>query len=384
MKIVVTANYSPWSPYTGGGQRSAHCLASAFATFEHDVTAVFTRVFGESVPVPGDLPYRLRFARMPSRRSRVDAPLRPLTAATVAAEIVRLRPDVVHANGEEAALLGSLKSRLGFTLVVTPRYPSFPRQMFRQRPEFTARLDLWRRHTKYAMLGRALRAADRWCPTSESSGRVVRRAYGLDGDKMHVIRNGIGEDFLALSPVTSRRDELVFFGRLNRTKGVFDLLEAVSRLPGRAPRLCYVGRGEAAGTLRARARALGIRDRVDFVDWMAPAALARRVAHARIVVLPSWEESFGNAIAETMASGTPLVTTRVGSIPELADESTALLVPPRSPDALALAIARVLEQPEESHRRARAARALARSRFSWQRAAREFLELFARAGPRRE
>ena len=109
MRIFLTCNYSPWSAYSGGGQRSTHYLGSALSGRGHDVTVVFTKTPWDRVEPPPSLPYRLRWAVLPDYKSHIGAPLRVLTAWTVAGVIRReLAPDetaVVHAQGEEAARL---------------------------------------------------------------------------------------------------------------------------------------------------------------------------------------------------------------------------------------------------------------------------------------
>jgi glycosyltransferase involved in cell wall biosynthesis len=65
--------------------------------------------------------------------------------------------------------------------------------------------------------------------------------------------------------------------------------------------------------------------------------------------LPSWNEGMPNVVLEALASGRPVVATRVGGIPDVVDsEALGLLVPPRQPEALARALERVLSQPHDA------------------------------------
>src|SRR5213594_4578684 len=109
MRILLTCNYSPWSAYSGGGQRSTHYLGSALSGRGHDVTVVFTKTPWDLVHPPASLPYRLRWAALPDYKSHIGAPLRVLTAWTVAGvirrELAAGPTAVVHAQGEEAARL---------------------------------------------------------------------------------------------------------------------------------------------------------------------------------------------------------------------------------------------------------------------------------------
>lgn len=385
MRVILTVNFSPWSPYSGGGQRSTHNLASALAELRHDVTVVYTRPPWERFEVPAALPYRIRWAALASRRSRSGAPLRPLTAITVARAVAELvdtargEPVIVHGNGEEAALVPRLRPARRFGFVMTPRYPAFPEGMrdgsWRRR---LGGLRHWVRGTKYATLGVALRGADRFCPTSESSAEEVQRVYELDPKRRRVVPNGVSASFLDVRrPADTDAGPLVFFGRMAEEKGVIVLVEALGRLGDAAPPSVFIGRGPMVEPVRRRLTALGLGARVQLVPWLDAPALAERVASASMVVLPSFEESFGNAMAEAMATGTPLLSTRAGSIPEVVEDGVSgLLVAPGDPVALAAAIERLQAEPDLRARLGEAGRKRVRERFTWAAVARTFAAIY--------
>jgi glycosyltransferase involved in cell wall biosynthesis len=103
-----------------------------------------------------------------------------------------------------------------------------------------------------------------------------------------------------------------------------------------------------------------------------------------ISVLPSWREATSITGLESMASGLPLVATRVGGIPELVEEGeTGLLVAPRDPGALGAAIASLVEAPERRREMGRRARARAVSRFAWSAIAADTAALYRETGPGR-
>ena len=108
MRILLTCNFSPWSPYSGGGQRSTHELATALCREGHDVSVVFTRTPWEHFDVPS-VEYRLHWASFFGLRSRRAALLRPLNALSVLSAVKTLHReqplDVVHGNGEEVVLV---------------------------------------------------------------------------------------------------------------------------------------------------------------------------------------------------------------------------------------------------------------------------------------
>jgi glycosyltransferase involved in cell wall biosynthesis len=388
VRIALTVNFSPWSPYSGGAQRSTHNLASALVARGHDVTVVFTRAPGERFDVP-QTPYRVVWAPFFGRRSRRQAPLRPLNAVSVAWAIRKLaqrRLDAVHGQGEEAALCGPLRNRYGFIFVMTPRFPDYPKVLLQPGgPSIKDGVELLTRDPKYLVLGGALRSADWVCPTSESAASMVRAAFRIDAARVRVVPNGITQDFFEVEPRPDAvKGPLVFFGRLSTGKGIDTLIEALGKVKEKLPEVKIVGRGDLRGAMQQQVTELGLADRVEFVDWLDPPQLAEMLAGARLAVLPSREESFGNAIAEAVAVGCPVISTTVGSIPEIVDDGrTGTLVPPGDPGALAAAIDRTLATPQIAAALAEAGRLDVRERFSWDAVAAKFERRYQQAGPMR-
>ncbi len=381
-RIILTVNFSPWSLYCGGGQRSTHQLACALSERGHHVTVVFSKAPWEKLAHPADLPYAVRFASFMGIASRRNAPLRPLNAFSVSRIVAALIRDseetIVHSQGEEGALIPDLKRRRDFRFVVTPRYPDYPKELLAEHSPLWRRAALGVFDSKYLALGRAVRAADAVCPTSHASAEQVLRAFNVHRGKCHIVPNGVAPCFFDVVRRTdAHRGPLLFFGRLAESKGPDTLVEALGLLGPDAPRTVVVGRGDELGRLENRVGSLGLRDRVTFEGWKDPEQIARLLAGASAAVLPSREESFGNAMVETMAAGTPLVSTWVGSIPEVVDESRiGLLVSPDDPPALARAIQTLGDDVPRAEQMGRAGRDRVKQRFSWPATAAVFEEVY--------
>ena len=189
-------------------------------------------------------------------------------------------------------------------------------------------------------------------------------------------------------------DTLLFAGRLVEKKGVVYLLDAVARLraKGRAVTLTLAGDGPQRGALQAHAVRLGIDSVVRFLGAVDHAQLAGLFRQAAVAVVPSVvaadgdQEGFGLVIVEAMGCACPVVASRLPAINDIAvDGETALLVPPADPDALALAIARVLDDTDGAAQRAAAARLRVLERFGWESVGRRYADLLdrlARSGRR--
>lgn len=388
MRLVLTCNYSPWSAYSGGGQRSTHYLGSALAGRGHDVTVVFTKTPWDRVEPPPSLPYRLRWAALPDYQSHIGAPLRVLTAWTVAGvirrELAHGEVAVVHAQGEEAARLPSERAHRRFGLVVTPRYPSLPRLLFAAPRSLVRTIGLLSGYGKYAALGVALRGADVCAPPSRYGGELIQRAYGLPPDRIHPVHNGVPPEFLDFEwqPMPGRDSRpALFFGRFDRAKGIETLLRALRELGDRAPRIRFVGRGSYRGVLARRRDRLGLTDKIELHGWLDHRGLGRLLTESSAALLPSHEENFSLAVLSAMAVGTPLIATRVGGTGEVVEHGqNGVLCPPGDVEALRAAIAQLYDQPGRAAELAARGRRRVRDDFTWDAAARKFESVYERAG----
>jgi glycosyltransferase involved in cell wall biosynthesis len=145
----------------------------------------------------------------------------------------------------------------------------------------------------------------------------------------------------------------------------------LARLPG--AHLFVAGGGEEAGRLQARIDALGLQSRARLLGFVPHIMLPALMAAADVTVLASAGEGLANVWIESLAAGTPVVTTDVGGAREVIDRPAAGRIVARDSGAIAAAVAELLAAPPETH----AVRAAA-ERFSWERNAQE-LESFLRA-----
>jgi glycosyltransferase involved in cell wall biosynthesis len=158
---------------------------------------------------------------------------------------------------------------------------------------------------------------------------------------------------------------LVSVGRLSLEKGHFDLVRAVDllRAKGAAFHLVIVGEGIERARVESELRTRNLE------SFVTLAGLQHNVgpyyALADAVVLPSHSEGSPNVLLEAMIHARPIVATSVGGVPEIAThEETALLVPARDPEAMAEAIARMLNDRELRLRLAARARTVAETAYS--------------------
>ena len=177
------------------------------------------------------------------------------------------------------------------------------------------------------------------------------------------------------------RDGLLFVGRLTAQKGVDRLLRALAATR-RRPRLAVVGDGPERESLRERAAALDLGDRVTWVGALAQPALAEHYRRAEALVVPSHEEGLGLVAVEAALCATPVVAFDSGGLRDVvADGETGVLVPAGDVAALASAADDLLA-PDAADRRTRlgrAARTRALAAFAPESVAARYLDVYRTA-----
>lgn len=168
----------------------------------------------------------------------------------------------------------------------------------------------------------------------------------------------------------AQRNDLLFVGRLNRQKGLQDLLDAMACEPlstRRVPvvHLDVIGDGPDRPRLEAHARAIGIADRIRWHGALPQPRLVPFYRRAAVVVVPSREEGLGLVAVEAQLCRAPVVAYASGGLPDVVQPGAGgALVPVGDVRALAAAIGELLEDPDRRDRAGAIAQAAMRSRFA--------------------
>ena len=261
--------------------------------------------------------------------------------------------------------------------------------------------DLPGQNLKYQRLRKLHRPfVNRYIPLSKELALFLQRDIGVPATKVTQIYNGV--DTQRFRPAPNERQPLPItindfanpkntfvigtVGRMQTVKDQLNLAQSFVQLvqntaAGRDKlRLALIGDGPLLEDIR---RCLADANMLDLA-WLAGArddipALLRCLD---IFVLPSRAEGISNTILEAMASGLPIVATRVGGNSELIDEGqTGFLVPAENPDALTKVLSRYIEQPQLIKQHGQAARQRAEDIFSIDNMVQRYLAVYD-AGPR--
>ena len=338
MRVVVVSGI--WPPDVGGPASHAPALADALVEAGHTVEVVTTADLA-----PDTQPYPVHWVA----RDR-PAPLRHLA---VAREVRRAAQGADRVYATTMVRRAALGAALGRRPLVVKLVADEAYERERRAGRFAGTLEEFQaerrglrlrflRATRTAALRRA-----RCIVVPSAYLRQIAIGWGLDPSRVDLVPNPAPE-----VPEHPTRDEaratlgidgfaLGVAGRLTAQKALGDTLEALARVPDVA--LLVLGDGPERAKLERRAGELGLADRVRFLGAGTRDDVIALFRAVDAALLTSAWENLPHTLLEALATGTPVIATAVGGIPEVVrDGENGLLVPPRDIAAIASAIDRLV------------------------------------------
>jgi len=310
----------------------------------------------------------------------VDHPSRPLRLlweqSLLPRQLRRRRVDLLHSPHYTMPLRKPCRCVVSIpdlTFELMPRMHTLSKRLFFRR-----------------MMRWSIDHADRLIAISNSTRADLIRLLGVRPDRVVAVPLAADVGFRPVPAAEAeatcaeyglgRRGFILFVGVLEPRKNLPLLLEAYAALPpGLAvmPLVVVGKKGWMFSETLAQVDRLGLDGRVRFTGHVPQAHLPALYSGARVVVYPSLYEGFGLPVLEAMQCGAPVITTTSSSIPEVAGDG-AVLVDPHDVDGLTGALVKVLSDEAFAAELSRRAQRQA-SRFSWERCARETLEVYRSA-----
>ncbi|MEL6452361.1 MAG: glycosyltransferase family 4 protein [Pseudomonadota bacterium] len=213
---------------------------------------------------------------------------------------------------------------------------------------------------------------------SPETARGLCRDFGADARHITVAPPGFDRPTVNCRPADPPL--ILSVGLLAPRKGHDVLLAALGHLKDLSWRAEIVGKAHDAGygaALRQQADTLGIAARVTFAGEVAQDALEARFNAATVFALATRYEGYGMVLSEAMLYGLPVVSCRVGAVPDTVGNA-AVLVPPDDPNAFADALRRLIEEPHVAQTQSRLSKAHAATLPRWDDTAKIFADVIAR------
>lgn len=216
-----------------------------------------------------------------------------------------------------------------------------------------------------------------------AASRVIANSHGL-GDLARAFDSGIDIPIIPNGVDGSRFDagqrdwtspRLLSAGRIVYQKGLDLGLRALAQLQELDWHWYIAGDGPQMESLRTLAQELGIEGRITFLGWQSQDELADEYHQANLFLFPSRHEGMPNAVLEAMASGLPVVATRIAGSEELVvDGETGMLVSPEDVDSLREGLRALLIDADKRERMGQASRLRVEREYSWESVARQYSE----------
>jgi glycosyltransferase involved in cell wall biosynthesis len=291
--------------------------------------------------------------------------------------------DVVHDN--QSLGTGLLKiAASGTPVVATVHHP-----ITRDRSVDLASAPWWRKPLVRRWYGfaemqkKVARQIPDLLTVSGTSAADIAADFGVRPDQLHVVPLGVDTEVFAppRSPRVAGRIMAIASADVP-LKGIANLLHAVAKLrAGRDVELQLVARLESRGPTEKLIADLGIADIVHISSGLTDTQVAGLLASAEIACIPSLYEGFSLPAVESMASGTPIVASRAGALPEVLGPHgmCAEFVTPGNVEELTRALGELLDSPDRRHRLGAAGRRRAVDVYSWESVAAQTVDVYRRA-----
>jgi glycosyltransferase involved in cell wall biosynthesis len=304
----------------------------------------------------------------------------PLTFSLRAVRALRHRVDdfdVVHDN--QVLAYGNLSiGKLGLPMVTSIHHPiSVDRRIELAEARRFAKITKRRWYSFVRMQAKVARKVGIVMTGSESSRDDILRDFKVPQENVTVIPLGVDTRLFRPRQIARVKGSIVAVASADSpVKGVPTLLRAFAKLATeRDAVLTIVGKPAPGGPTEKLAGELSLGDKVRFVTGISDQELAELVAGSEIAVVPSLYEGFSLPAVEHMASGTPLIASRTGALPEVTGDA-AVLVTPGDAEELAAAIARLQDSPRERAQLSDKALVRVQERFAWSAVARATVEQY--------
>ncbi len=350
LNILMISGYPPWHPKVGGGDIIAYKLSEAMAKVGHKITflAVANKKFQKKIDW-GNILY------VPEKSNFASLSLND-------------KFDLFHIHNTMGLNFRTYRNLRKNSKCVIGLYAPLAHKI----PRSTAEI----------FYNYICKDANMILSLSDFSRENIADAYMVWPEKIKVMHAGVDEKFFQHQTSSESKDSLVllFCGRLNgkQQKGMDILLNSMPLILNKHNVVLeIIGDGPRLEQYKMLSKRLCVEGSVRFRGFIPHEHMPEEYSKADLFVFPSRRESFGLVLAEAMAAGLPVVSTKVGAIPEVVDDGkTGLLVPPEDAVKFAEAVNFLLDNPEKMKLMGLSGREKVKEIFTWEKVAQNVVEFY--------
>lgn len=315
----------------------------------------------------------------------------------IRAPFIPIYPFYIHMHGIFVnKVFKSLESEIDIVHIHTPLPPliktSLPvittihtpmltdNQYIKLRSVYSLLTKISARFVSYPLELKLIQASDIVTTVSRSVAQELEE-YHLNSDEVIVVGNGVDEKFFFPKQKKSENNNkyVMFAGRIDREKGLFDLVECGRYICSKRSDVFFIvaGNGRDLNRLRRKTRKVGLQDRFIFLGQVDKNQLVKLYQNAAIFVLPSYHEGLPGVLLEAMSCGLPIVATDVrGNRDLISDGKNGIIVPPRNPKKLAGAILTLLNDEQLGTIHGKHARKTIEENYTWNKVSNRILRCY--------
>ena len=215
---------------------------------------------------------------------------------------------------------------------------------------------------------------------TDSIAQELKEHY-VDDNEIIVMGNGVDESLCYPNSKEKKENKkyILFAGRIDREKGLFDLVECGKYVCNERSDVSFViaGNGKDLQKLLRKVKKAELQDKFVFLGQLEKDKLIKFYQNSSLFVLPSYHEGLPTVLLEAMSCGLPVIATDVrGNRDLISDGENGVIVPPRQPKKLAEAIINLLEDENKMEELSKNARKTIESNYTWESVSNKFLNCY--------
>jgi glycosyltransferase involved in cell wall biosynthesis len=215
---------------------------------------------------------------------------------------------------------------------------------------------------------------------SKSVAQELKEFYS-ESKSIDVVENGVDEKFFCPKKEKTKENIKygIFVGRIDREKGLFDLVECGKYICKERPEFYFIiaGKGRDLKNLKNKAKKVGLQDKFIFLGQVDKENLVKLYQDATLFIFPSYHEGLPSVVLEAMSCGLPIIATDVrGNRDLITHKENGIIIPPREPKKIAEAINMLLGDEKLMENLGKNARDTIIKRYTWDIATNKMLKCY--------